>query len=294
MRAQEGRASRLTRSIPSACIRTNLEPLRVPPFGRLFLSYTTNSIGDYVGLVALAAAGLRRDARSARHDGAVHRGAVPACVRRAGPDGARRPAAAAPGLARDLPRRGDRLPPARAARAVVLARAGAGARARRRRPDAHRSGPDARRGEHRPAAEGPAARGKRAASTSASRRRASAVRRSAGCSSSAFGVSAALGVDAATFAVIAIVLATCRSFPAASAEREPFLQARDRGPALCPHQPHRPLPDRRRGDRGRVLHADRADRDRLRGRDARDRRGSATASCCRPGARESCSAACCS
>jgi predicted MFS family arabinose efflux permease len=35
-------------------IRGNLEPLRVPAFGRLLFSYTTNSIGDYVGLVALA------------------------------------------------------------------------------------------------------------------------------------------------------------------------------------------------------------------------------------------------
>ena len=35
-------------------IRTQLAPLRVPAFGRLLFSYTTNSIGDYVGLVALA------------------------------------------------------------------------------------------------------------------------------------------------------------------------------------------------------------------------------------------------
>jgi MFS family permease len=35
-------------------IRANLAPLRVPAFGRLLFSYTTNSIGDYVGLVALA------------------------------------------------------------------------------------------------------------------------------------------------------------------------------------------------------------------------------------------------
>ena len=31
-----------------------MAPLRVPAFGRLLVSYTTNSIGDYVGLVALA------------------------------------------------------------------------------------------------------------------------------------------------------------------------------------------------------------------------------------------------
>jgi MFS family permease len=41
---------------------------------------------------------------------------------------------------------------------------------------------------------------------------------------SAFGVSAALSVDAASFAIIAVVLATCRSFPSAATEREPFLQ----------------------------------------------------------------------
>ena len=39
----------------------------------------------------------------------------------------------------------------------------------------------------------------------------------------AFGVSAALGVDAASFAVIAAVVATCGSLPAAGTEREPFL-----------------------------------------------------------------------
>jgi MFS family permease len=38
----------------SAPIRANLAPLRVPAFGRLLFSYTTNSVGDYVGLVALA------------------------------------------------------------------------------------------------------------------------------------------------------------------------------------------------------------------------------------------------
>jgi predicted MFS family arabinose efflux permease len=38
----------------SAPIQANLAPLRVPAFGRLLFSYTTNSIGDYVGLVALA------------------------------------------------------------------------------------------------------------------------------------------------------------------------------------------------------------------------------------------------
>ena len=62
-----------------------------------------------------------------------------------------------------------------------------------------------------------------------------------GCSSTTLGVSAALLVDAASFAVIAVVLATCRGLPPADAEREPFLQrmteglryARTIGPPAC-------------------------------------------------------------
>jgi MFS family permease len=46
---------------------------------------------------------------------------------------------------------------------------------------------------------------------------------------SAFGVSAALSVDAASFAIIAVVLATCRSFPSATTEREPFLRRMTEG-----------------------------------------------------------------
>jgi MFS family permease len=42
------------RSVLSRLIQANLAPLRVPAFGRLLFSYTTNSVGDYVGLVALA------------------------------------------------------------------------------------------------------------------------------------------------------------------------------------------------------------------------------------------------
>jgi MFS family permease len=43
-----------TRRILCGPIRTHLAPLRIPAFGRLLFSYTTNSVGDYVGLVALA------------------------------------------------------------------------------------------------------------------------------------------------------------------------------------------------------------------------------------------------
>ena len=39
-----------------------------------------------------------------------------------------------------------------------------------------------------------------------------------------FGASTALAVDAASFAIIAAVLATCRHLPAAHAERQPFLE----------------------------------------------------------------------
>ena len=47
-------AGPVTREIPCGSIRTQLAALRTPAFGRLLFSYTTNSIGDYVGLVALA------------------------------------------------------------------------------------------------------------------------------------------------------------------------------------------------------------------------------------------------
>jgi len=49
-----GSGSRRPRLLRFAHIRANLHPLRTPPFGRLLASYTLNSIGDYVGLVALA------------------------------------------------------------------------------------------------------------------------------------------------------------------------------------------------------------------------------------------------
>ncbi|MGI8779720.1 MAG: MFS transporter [Solirubrobacteraceae bacterium] len=49
-----GRPAAALGPIPSGLISTNFAPLRVPAFGRLLFSYTTNSVGDYVGLVALA------------------------------------------------------------------------------------------------------------------------------------------------------------------------------------------------------------------------------------------------
>jgi len=49
-----GRGASAGRRIPCDAITVHLAPLRVPAFGRLLFSYTTNSVGDYVGLVALA------------------------------------------------------------------------------------------------------------------------------------------------------------------------------------------------------------------------------------------------
>src|SRR3712207_72824 len=45
---------RRRRALRFARIRANLHPVRVPAFGRLLASYTLNSIGDYIGVVALA------------------------------------------------------------------------------------------------------------------------------------------------------------------------------------------------------------------------------------------------
>jgi MFS family permease len=53
MRVQEPTPP-VTCEILSRAITPHLAPLRIPAFGRLLFSYTTNSIGDYVGLVALA------------------------------------------------------------------------------------------------------------------------------------------------------------------------------------------------------------------------------------------------
>jgi predicted MFS family arabinose efflux permease len=48
------RARSRRRPLRFARIRANTQPLRTPAFGRLLASYTLNSTGDYVGLVALA------------------------------------------------------------------------------------------------------------------------------------------------------------------------------------------------------------------------------------------------
>ena len=84
-------------------------PSRTPAFGRLLASYTLNSIGDYVGLVALALLVYAETRDRAGHGGAVHRDAVPAGVRRPGADRAARSARAAARAAAPLRRRGGHL-----------------------------------------------------------------------------------------------------------------------------------------------------------------------------------------
>ena len=80
----------------------------MPAFGRLLFSYTTNSIGDYVGLVALAVLVYRETedplATTALFVSAQFLPAFFAPMLTA----TRRPAAAAPDLARDLRHRGGR------------------------------------------------------------------------------------------------------------------------------------------------------------------------------------------
>ena len=87
-----------------------------------------------------------------------------------------------------------------------------------------------------------------------------------------FGVETALLVDAGSFAVVAIVLAdlpppAARRGRAGAVPRPPAQRA-----ALRADESRHAAADRRRGIGDRLLHADRADRDRLRVRDAAHRR----------------------
>jgi len=211
----------VSRSIPCGLIRANLEPLRVPPFGRLFLSYTTNSIGDYVGLVALALLvyGETRDplATTALFIAAQF---LPAFV--------------APALTAHVDQRRLRrvLPAIYAGEAVVFLLLALLAQEFSLAPVLVLALIDGvlmltARGLTRGAVnavlqprallrEGNALFNIGFATASVG---GAAL---GGVLVSAFGVSAALSVDAASFAVIAIVLATCQSFPQASEEREPF------------------------------------------------------------------------
>ena len=234
----------MRRGVTSGTLRAHpgqLEPLRVPAFGRLLVSYTTNSIGDYVGLVALALLvyGETQDplATTALFIAAQFLPAFIAPILTAHLDQLR--------LRRVLPAiyLGEALvfAAARAARPVLLARAGAAARPPRRRPDAHRPRPLARSGERGPTAKSPAAERETRCSTSASPPPASAGPRSAGCSSRRSASSRRrFGVDAASFAVIALLLATCRGLPSAERGTRAVPQARRRGAALRAHQPGPP------------------------------------------------------
>ena len=87
-----------------------------------------------------------------------------------------------------------------------------------------------------------------------------------------FGVEAALLVDAGSFAVVAIVLATCRHLPRGEGEPEPFLARLRSGLRYARTNRVTRLLIGGEATRDRLLHADRADRDRLRVRDAAHRR----------------------
>ena len=195
----------------------------MPAFGRLLLSYTTNSIGDYVGLVALALLvyGETRDplATTALFIAAQF---LPAFV--------------APALTAHVDQLRLRrvLPAIYLGEAIVFLLLALLAQSFSLVPVLALALVDGvlmltARGLTRGAVNTVLQpkcllREGNGLSTSASRRRASAARRSAGCSSARSASQPRSRVDAATFAVIAIVLATCRSFPSASAEREPFRQ----------------------------------------------------------------------
>ena len=229
MRRARRRPARRPR-YPAAASGTNLAPLRVPAFGRLLFSYTTNSIGDYVGLVALALLvyGETQDplATTALFIAAQFLPAFVSPILTAHVD----QRSLRTVLPADLRRRGGPVRRAGAARELVLAAARARARADRRRADAHRARAVARRRR-----------------TPCSSRRdllregngllnmgfaAASVGGAAlgGLLVDLFGIEAALLVDAASFAVIAVVLATCtaacRSDGVASPSRSSSAPAR--------------------------------------------------------------------
>ena len=99
------------------------------------------------------------------------------------------------------------------------------------------------------------------------------------------GVATALLVDAASFAVIAVVLATARALPGHARRARAAARAAPRRPAPRAHGPDRPRAARRRGDRRHALRPRRAGRDRLRAGDAADRRGGLRAAAGRLGRR---------
>lgn len=213
----------VSRAIPSGLIRANLEPLRVPAFGRLLFSYTINSIGDYVGLVALALLvyGETHDplATTALFIAAQFLPAFVAPVLTAHVDQFR--------LRRVLPAiyLGEALVFALLAvlaesfslPLVLLLALMDGALMLTAR-GLSRGAVNAVLQPKRLLREGNALLNISFAIASVG---GAAL---GGILVNAFGVSAALAVDAASFAVITVVLATCPHLPAAESERQPFLR----------------------------------------------------------------------
>jgi MFS family permease len=213
----------VSRPILSAPIRGNLEPLRVPAFGRLLFSYTTNSIGDYVGLVALALLvyGETQDplATTALFIAAQFLPAFAAPILTAHVDQLK--------LRRVLPAiyLGEALVFALLALlaesfslALVLLLALVDGALMLTARGLSRGAVNAVLQPKALLREGNALLNIGFASASVG---GAAL---GGLLVETFGVAAALGVDAASFAVIAVVLATCKGLPAASSEREPFLK----------------------------------------------------------------------
>jgi MFS family permease len=211
------------RAVLSAPIRANIEPLRVPAFSRLLVSYTTNSIGDYVGLVALALLvyGETEDplATTALFIAAQFLPAFVAPILTAHVDQLR--------LQRVLPTIylcealvfvALALLAQTFSLALVLLLALIDGALMLTARGLSRGAVNAVLQPKGLLREGNALLniGFAAASVGGAAL--------GGLLVDAFGVSAALGVDAASFAVIALLLATCRGLPSADAEREPFLE----------------------------------------------------------------------
>ena len=192
-------------------MRRRLEPLRVRPFGRLLGSYTVNDLGDSIGVVALSILVFDRTQAVAPTAGFF---LVAKFL----------PALFATGLTAHL----DRSSLRRTLPALYAAR-GAGLRARwpswptatgsscrwcsllgagRRDAGHHRPRPDARRRRARSLQPTDLiSEGNALMNLGLRRLRRCSARRSAGALIAAFGLSAALLVDAASFLVIAVVLA---------------------------------------------------------------------------------------
>jgi MFS family permease len=213
----------VSRAILSAPIRANLEPLRVPAFGRLLFSYTTNSIGDYVGLVALALLVYDETqdplATTALFIAAQFLPAFAAPILTAHVDQLK--------LRRVLPTiyLGEAVVFALLAilaesfsLALVLLLALTDGALMLTARGLSRGAVNAVLQPKRLLREGNALLniGFAAASVGGAAL--------GGLLVNAFGVSAALAVDAASFAIVAAVLATCRHLPAAEAERQPFMR----------------------------------------------------------------------